>query len=93
MYTPGETVIVTQDDVNRVGVVIDQYKVNKQTVYDVLLENRSAVCMITTAPKHSTRINRHLTKQLCGDSGNNLIEAKVPYRELVETESLPITKS
>ncbi len=64
MYNPGETVIVTQDDVNKVGVVIDQYKVNKQTVYDVLLENRSALCMITTAPKHSTRINRSLTTNL-----------------------------
>ena len=38
MYKPGKTVIVTQDDVNRVGVVLDEYKVNKQTVYDVLLE-------------------------------------------------------
>ena len=35
MYNPGETVIVTQDEINKVGVVIDQYKVNKQTVYDV----------------------------------------------------------
>ena len=49
MYKAGETVIVTQDDINRVGVVLDQYAVNKQTVYDVLLETRSALCMITTA--------------------------------------------
>ena len=92
MYNPGETVIVTQDDVNKVGVVIDQYKVNKQTVYDVLLENRSALCMITTAPKHSTRINRSLTSNLSNDYGGP-IEANVPYRELVEAEALPITKS
>ena len=92
MYNPGETVIVTQDDINKVGVVIDQYKVNKQTVYDVLLENRSALCMITTAPKHTTRINRSLTNNLSIDCGGP-IEAKVPYRELVESESLPITKS
>ena len=25
MYKPGKTVIVTQDDVNRVGVVLDVY--------------------------------------------------------------------
>ena len=92
MYNPGETVIVTQDEINKVGVVIDQYKVNKQTVYDVLLENRSAVCMITTAPKHKTRINRSLTDRLSNDFGGP-IEAKIPYRKLVETESLPITKS
>jgi hypothetical protein len=92
MYNPGETVIVTQDTINKVGVVIDQYKVNKQTVYDVLLENRSALCMITTAPKHTTRINRSLTNNLSIDHGGP-IEAKVPYRELVESESLPITKS
>tara|TARA_B100000963_G_C22560246_1_gene640967 strand:- start:542 stop:820 length:279 start_codon:yes stop_codon:yes gene_type:complete len=92
MYNPGETVIVTQDEINKVGVVIDQYKVNKQTVYDVLLENRSAVCMITTAPKHKTRINRSLTNRLSDDFGGP-IKANVPYRELVEAEALPITKS
>jgi hypothetical protein len=37
-YKPGESVIVTQDGVNRVGTVLDQYVVNKQLVYDVLLE-------------------------------------------------------
>jgi len=92
MYNPGETVIVTQDEINKVGVVIDQYKVNKQTVYDVLLENRSAVCMITTAPKHKTRINRSLTNRLSDDFGGP-IKANIPYRELVEAEALPITKS
>ena len=92
MYNPGETVIVTQDDVNKVGVVIDQYKVNKQTVYDVLLENRSALCMITTAPKHISRINRSLTSKLSIEHGGP-IEANVPYKQLVESESLPFTKS
>ena len=92
MYNPGDTVIVTQDDVNKVGVVIDQYKVNKQTVYDVLLENRSAVCMITTAPKHSTRINRSLTSTLSIDQGGP-IESTIPYKHLVENELLPVTKS
>ena len=92
MYKPGETVIVTQDDVNRVGVVLDEYKVNKQTVYDVLLENRSAVCMINTAPKNNTRINRTLTTQLSIDN-QGPIESTIPYKHLLENELLPVTKS
>ena len=93
MYRSGETVIVTQDDVNRVGVVLDQYIAGKQTVYDVLLENRSALCMITTAPKNNTRINRQLTAKLCNTDDGSVIEHTIPYKELVEAEALPITKS
>ena len=93
MYRAGETVIVTQDDVNRVGVVLDQYIAGKQTVYDVLLENRSALCMITTAPKNNTRINRQLTAKLCNTDNVSVIEHTIPYKELVEAEELPITKS
>jgi len=93
MYKEGETVIVTQDDVNRVGVVLDQYTVNKNTVYDVLLENRSALCMITTAISNDTRINRQLTSRLCGEEGGFAIEHTIPYKQLVENEELPITRS
>ena len=93
MYRAGETVIVTQDDINRVGVVLDQYIAAKQTVYDVLLENRSALCMITTAPKNNTRINRQLTAKLCNTDNESVIEHTIPYKELVEAEELPITKS
>jgi hypothetical protein len=93
MYNAGETVIVTQDEINRVGVVLDQYTVNKKTVYDVLLENRSAVCMITTANSNDTRINRALTSKLCGEEGGFAVEHTIPYKHLVETESLPITRS
>lgn len=39
-YRPGQTVIVTRDEVNHVGVVLDRYLINKAVVYDVLLENR-----------------------------------------------------
>ena len=46
-YSAGETVIVTRDEVNHVGVVLDRYVVLKHVVYDVLLENRSAMVMIT----------------------------------------------
>lgn len=93
MYKPGETVIVTQGDINRVGVVLDQYTVNKQAVYDVLLENRSALCMISAAQKHETRINRHLTATLCNEDGNSTIEHTIPYNSLVENENLPFTRS
>ena len=49
-YNAGETVIVTQDEVNHVGVVLDRYVVQKHIVYDVLLENRgrSYLSAITT---------------------------------------------
>lgn len=93
MYRPGETVIVTQDDVNKVGVVLDQYIANKLTVYDVLLENRSALCMITSAPKNATRINRQLTTKLCGDHDESPVKHNIPWKELVEAEALPFTKS
>ena len=92
-YKAGDEVIVTSEGVNRVGVIIDRRVINKLSVYDVLLENRSALCMISTAPKHATRINRTLTSKLCGEEGGFTVESNVPYRELVETESLPFTKS
>ena len=89
-YRSGQTVVVTQDGVNRVGVVLDQYLINKATVYDVLLENRSAACIITTNPKHSTYLNKHLTTMLC-DTG--MIQTTIPYKQLLADDALPITKS
>lgn len=89
-YRPGQTVIVTQDEVNHVGVVLDQYMVNKVIVYDVLLENRSAACMITTNSKHSTYLNKHLTTMLCD---TDQIQTTIPYKQLVADEALPITKA
>ena len=88
-YKAGETVIVTQDEVNRVGVVLDRYVVVKHVVYDVLLENRSAMVMINTAGKH-TYINKVLTEKLC-DTG--VIESTIPYKQLVADDALPICKS
>jgi hypothetical protein len=89
-YRSGQTVVVTQDGVNRVGVVLDQYLINKATVYDVLLENRSAACIITTNPKHSTYLNKHLTTMLC-DTG--MIQTTIPYKQLLADDALPITKA
>jgi hypothetical protein len=89
-YRPGQTVIVTQDAVNRVGVVLDRYLINKAVVYDVLLENRSAACIITTNSKHSTYLNKSLTTMLCE---TDMIQTTIPYKQLVATESFPITKA
>ena len=89
-YRPGHTVVVTQDGVNRVGVVLDQYLINKAVVYDVLLENRSAACIITTNPKHSTYLNKHLTSMLCD---TDMIQTTIPYKQLLANDALPITKS
>lgn len=88
-YKVSETVIVTQDSVNRVGTVIDRYVVNKHVVYDVLLENRSTMVMINSSGK-DTYINKVLTAKLC-DSG--MIESTVPYKQLVAEDALPICKS
>jgi hypothetical protein len=89
-FKVGETVIVTQDGVNRVGVVLDKFMVSKRVVYDVLLENRTAVCMIGTKTNESVYINQHLSGLLCY---SGMIETTVPYKQLLESDSLPITKS
>lgn len=89
-YRPGRTVVVTQDGVNRVGVVLDQYLINKSVVYDVLLENRSAMCMINTNSKHSTYVNKHLTTMLCD---TEMIQTTIPYKQLLADDALPITKA
>ena len=88
-YSAGETVIVTRDEVNHVGVVLDRYVVLKHVVYDVLLENRSAMVMINTAGK-TTYINKSLTEKLC-DTG--AIESTIPYKQLVADDALPICRT
>ena len=85
-----ETVIVTQDGVNRVGVVLDKFMVSKRVVYDVLLENRTAVCMIGTRSNENVYINQYLSGLLCH---SGMIESTIPYKQLLESDSLPITKS
>ena len=57
-FKPGQTVIVTTEDNHQVGVILDQYSINKQTVYDVLLERRTALIMLNTAPSKNTYINK-----------------------------------
>jgi hypothetical protein len=88
-YKAGESVIVTQDGTNRVGTVLDRYVVSKQVVYDVLLENRSAMVMISTSG-NDTYINKSLTSKLCD---TEVIESTVPYKQLVADDALPICRS
>jgi hypothetical protein len=86
-YKAGEDVIVVQDGVNRVGAVLDKHVINKQVVYDVLLENRSAVIYVSTMQNAKTRIDKHLTKLLCESEA---ITSTIPYKEMLANEALPI---
>ena len=88
-YVKGNTVIVTTEGKNQVAVVLDRRVINKVSVYDVLLENRSAMVMINTAGKN-TYINKSLTGKLC-DTG--AIESTIPYKQLVADDALPICRS
>jgi hypothetical protein len=91
-YKEGQTVIVTQDGVNRVGVVLDRYLLGntKMIVHDILLENRSAVIMINNNKKYNTYINNCLTPMLCNTV---TIQKTIPYKQLVAEEALPSTKA
>jgi hypothetical protein len=89
-YKVGESVIVTSDNTHQVGVVIDKYALKKQTVYDVLLESRTALIQLNTAVSKNTYINRILTSKLCQ---TELVECNVPYKDLLEQDLLPICKA
>lgn len=89
-YKTGDAVIVTKEGVNHVGIILDKFIVsNKSTMYDVLLENRSAFTMINTAKSKQMYINRDLTAKLC-DSG--LVTPTMDYNELFESDKLPIVR-
>jgi hypothetical protein len=85
-YKAGDEVIVTSEGVNRVGVVLDRRIINKSSVYDVLLENRSALVMLTTSNSNRNFINKALTEKLCE---SEVIQSTIPYKELVANEQLP----
>jgi hypothetical protein len=89
-YKAGDTVIVTFEDANRVAVILDSFLVNKKTMYDILLENRSAMTMVNTASSNRTYINRTLTKLLCD---SDQIVTTIPYKELLENDALPIVRA
>jgi len=86
IYKAGDEVIVTSEGVNRVGVVLDRRIINKSSVYDVLLENRSALVMLNTSTNTRNYINKILTERLCA-SGE--IQSTIHYKDLVANEQLP----
>ena len=86
IYKAGDEVIVTSEGVNRLGVVLDRRIINKSSVYDVLLENRSALVMLNTSTNTRNYINKILTERLCA-SGQ--IQSTIPYKDLVANEQLP----
>jgi hypothetical protein len=89
-YKIGETVIITQEGTNRVGVILDKFVVNKGVMYDVLFENRSAMTMVNTNTSCRTYINKYLSGLLC-ESG--MIQTTIPYKELLATDQLPIVRA
>jgi hypothetical protein len=60
-YVEGNTVIVTTEGKNQVAVVLDRRVINKVSVYDVLLESRTALVMMTTNSSNRNYINKLLT--------------------------------
>jgi hypothetical protein len=88
-FNEGQTVIVTSPEKHQVGVIVKKFKVAKRTVYDVLLESRSAISCVNTAPSSKTYINRDLTKLLC-ESGR--IETTLNYQYLVQHDLIPDTR-
>jgi hypothetical protein len=88
-YKTGDAVIVTKEGVNHVGIVLDKFQINKSTMYDVLLENRSAFTMINTAKSKQIFINKELTTKLC-DSGT--VIPTMNYNALFDADQLPIVR-
>lgn len=86
-WRAGDEVIVTSEGVHRVGVILDRRVISKTNVYDVLLENRSAMTFIGTAPSANNYINRQLTARLID---SEMIKSTIPYKELLANEELPI---
>jgi hypothetical protein len=89
-YKSGESVIITKEGTNCVGVILDSYIINKVLMYDVLLETRSAIIMVNTQSSCRTYINKHLSSLLCK---SGLIQTTIPYKELLDNDRLPIVKA
>jgi len=85
-YKPGDEVIVTTEDNNQLGVVLAKRIINKLSVYDILLESRSALVMIGTSNNARTYLNKGLTTKLCD---TEIIRSTIPYKELVANEQIP----
>lgn len=98
-FREGEPVIITSREENgykhQVGVIVKKFKAKNRTLYDVLLENRSAISALTSANSNNVFINRGLTKQLCepDDTGNVAIRTTLDYQALVEADLIPDTRA
>jgi len=86
-FKPGQDVIVVHDNKNQVGVVLEKHVISKQVVYDVLLENRSALIYVSTVSSSKTRIDKYLTSLLCETGA---VVSTIPYKEMLVNEELPI---
>lgn len=89
-FTEGQPVIITSEDKHQVGVIVKKFKVAKRTMYDVLLETRSAISCINSASSNKTYINRELTKRLCD---SKIIVPTMNYAELILNDQIPHTRS
>lgn len=89
-YKLGQSVIVTQEGTHKVGIVVQKFIVNKATMYDVLLESRSAISCINTAKSKQSYINKDLTEKLCE---SNVIVPTMDYNFLFENNLIPDTRS
>ena len=89
-YKPGTPVIITQEGTHKVGVVVHKFLVNKATMYDVLLESRSAISCINTAKSKQSYINKDLTEKLC-ETG--VFIPTFDYNYLLENNLIPDTRS
>lgn len=89
-YKIGQTVIVTQEETNKVGIVVYKFLVNKATMYDVLLESRSAISCINTAKSKQSYINNELTEKLCN---SGIITPTMDYNFLFDNDLIPDTRS
>ena len=85
-FIAGDEVIVTTEDNNQLAVVLAKRVINKISVYDILLESRSALVMVGTASSARTYINKGLTSKLCD---TETIKSTIPYKELLANEQLP----
>jgi hypothetical protein len=89
-YKIGQPVIVTQEDANRVAIILDKFIVNKATMYDILFENRTAMTMVNTAKSKKTYINKELTERLCD---TKIVVPTMNYNELADADQLPIVRA
>jgi hypothetical protein len=85
-YRAGDTVIVTTEDKNQVAVVLDRRVINKTSLYDILLESRTALVMLATNSNARNYINKSLTAKLCD---TDAIQTTIPYKELVANDLIP----